>query len=172
MTMDAVGDRSLGTLPETRAALDFAPELHPALFESVQRRRTIAFLIDMTIVTLLVLIGGFAITMFGIMTLGLGWLLFPALAPVVVLGYAAFGASRYSATPGMRMVGLAMRNWTGTAVDGLIGALHSLLYWVSTAVLTPFVLLFGLFNPRKRLLHDIVAGVVVMDAGALRRVEV
>ncbi len=170
--MDAVGDHSLGRITESRAALDFAPELHPALFESVQRRRTIAFLIDMTIVGFLVLIAGFVVTLLGIMTFGLGWLLFPALAPVVALGYAGFGASRYSATPGMRMVGLAMRNWTGTAVDGLIGALHSLLYWVSTAILTPFVLLFGLFNPRKRLLHDIVAGIVVVDAGALRRVEV
>lgn len=170
--MDAVGDHSLGRMTESRSALDFAPELHPALFESVQRRRTIAFLIDMTIVTLLVLIAGFVVTILGIMTFGLGWLLFPALAPVIVLGYAAFGASRYSATPGMRMVGLAMRNWTGTAVDGMVGALHSLLYWVSTTILTPFVLLFGLFNPRKRLLHDVVSGIVVVDAGALRRVEV
>ena len=169
--MDAVGDRTIGTMPDLLSDADYAPELHPALYESVQRRRVLAFLIDMIAIGLLTMVGAIVVTVLGIMTLGLGWSLFLVLVPAVVLGYAALGVSRFGATPGMRMVGLVMRNWTGGGVDGFVGALHSFLYWTSTSILTPLVLLFGLFTPRKRLLHDVIAGVIVMDAGALRRVE-
>lgn len=175
--MDAVGDRemagALGGLgrPEMAREIAYAPELHPALYESVLRRRVIAFVLDMAVVSVLTLIAGFVVTMLGLVTFGLGWLLYPALLPVIVLGYAGWGAARFSATPGMRLLGLTMRGWSGGAVDALVGALHALLYWVSVSILTPLAALFGLFNPRKRLLHDIVAGVVVMDARALARVE-
>lgn len=166
--MEAVGGQfGIGTSNET--PLDTAPELHPALYESVQRRRTAAFLVDMVAVGVLVTVGSVFLAFLGLMTFGLGWGLFPALVPAAVLGYAAFGGALFSATPGMKLMGLTLRNWTGAPVDGLMAAFHSLLYWVSTALLTPFVLLFGLFNPRKRLLHDIVAGVMVLDARALAR---
>ena len=170
--MDAVSEPTLGVMTEARPGMDFAPELHPALYENVQRRRALAFLIDLTAIGLLTFVGAVAITFFGLVSFGLGWALFAVLVPVVVLGYAALGTSRYSATPGMHLFGLTMRHWTGGMVDGFVGALHSFLYWTATSILTPLTWAFGLFNPRKRLLHDIVAGVTVMDAGAVRRVEV
>lgn len=175
--MDAVGNRDMaGALggigqPDAAVQVAHAPELHPALYESVLRRRAIAFVLDMAVLGLLTFVAGFVVTMLGLVTFGLGWLLYPTLLPVIVLGYAGWGAARFSATPGMRLLGLTMRGWTGGAVDALIGALHALLYWVSVGILTPLATLLGLFNPRKRLLHDIVAGVVVMDARALARIE-
>jgi uncharacterized RDD family membrane protein YckC len=38
------------------------------------------------------------------------------------------------------------------------------LFWVSVSVLSPLVLLVGLFNGRRRLLHDIVLGTVVINS--------
>jgi len=38
------------------------------------------------------------------------------------------------------------------------------LFWVSISFLTPLVLLIGLFNGRRRLLHDIVLGTVVINS--------
>jgi len=38
------------------------------------------------------------------------------------------------------------------------------LFWVSISFLTPLVLLVGLFNSRRRLLHDFVLGTVVINS--------
>jgi len=37
-------------------------------------------------------------------------------------------------------------------------------YWVSVSLLSPFILLVGFFNARKRLLHDMIVGTVVINA--------
>ena len=42
--------------------------------------------------------------------------------------------------------------------------MHAVLFWVSISFLTPLVLLVGLFNGRRRLLHDIVLGTVVINS--------
>ncbi len=38
-----------------------------------------------------------------------------------------------------------------------------MVYWISISVLTPLVLLVGLFNARRRLLHDFLLGTVVIN---------
>jgi uncharacterized RDD family membrane protein YckC len=40
------------------------------------------------------------------------------------------------------------------------------LFWVSVSFLSPFVVLVGLFNGRRRLLHDFVLGTVVINSFA------
>jgi uncharacterized RDD family membrane protein YckC len=42
--------------------------------------------------------------------------------------------------------------------------MHAVLFWASVSFLSPLVLLVGLFNGRRRLLHDIVLGTVVIDS--------
>jgi uncharacterized RDD family membrane protein YckC len=36
-------------------------------------------------------------------------------------------------------------------------------FWISVSVLTPFILLVGFFNARRRLLHDILVGTVLIN---------
>jgi uncharacterized RDD family membrane protein YckC len=36
-------------------------------------------------------------------------------------------------------------------------------YWISISVLSPVILLVGLFNARRRLLHDVLVGTVVIN---------
>jgi uncharacterized RDD family membrane protein YckC len=154
----------------------FDPVTQPELFEGVLERRVIAFLIDVLMIALPLAGLAVLITIFGFVTLGLGWFLFLIYSPICViwalLYYGMTHGSPASATIGMRVMDLEMRTWTGAPSYFLLGAVHAVAYWLSVTFLTPFVLLVGLFNERKRLLHDIVLGAVVVNnpvrADALR----
>ena len=149
-------------------ALD--PLALPELYDGVLPRRTLAFVIDALLIGMLTFFGYIAIGVIGILTLGLGWLLFPVLFPLVALGYNAFTlGGPASATPGMRLFGLEMRSWDGQRMYALLAALHALLFWFSVSLLTPLVLLVAVFNERRRLLHDIVLGTVLVNSGEARR---
>jgi uncharacterized RDD family membrane protein YckC len=65
----------------------------------------------------------------------------------------------------MRAMGLEMRLWYGARPYPLLAAVHALLFWFSISLLTPLVLLVSLFSDRKRLLHDIVLGTMVINSG-------
>ena len=103
------------------------------------------------------------VALLGVLTLGLAWLLFGLVFPVVGLGYNAvtIGGTN-SATIGQRLMGLEVRMWFGGKVSPLVAAFHSLLFWFSLVVFCP-ILLWALFDPRKRCLHDILAGVLVIN---------
>jgi uncharacterized RDD family membrane protein YckC len=77
-----------------------------------------------------------------------------------------------SATIGMRAMDIQMRTWYGAPAYFVLGAVHAVVFWISVSVLTPFILLVGFFNARRRLLHDMAVGVVLINteqrAAALR----
>ena len=78
-----------------------------------------------------------------------------------------------SATLGMRAMDLEMRTWYGAPAYSVLGAVHAIVYWLTVSFLTPLILLVGFFNERRRLLHDMLVGTVVINnrarAEALRR---
>ena len=45
----------------------------------------------------------------------------------------------------------------------MLAVVHAGLFWVSTSVLTPLILLVCFFNTRGRLLHDFLVGTVVIN---------
>jgi uncharacterized RDD family membrane protein YckC len=59
-------------------------------------------------------------------------------------------------------MGLEIRMWFGGKVTPLIAAFHALLFWFSLVIFCP-ILLWAFFDQRKRCLHDILAGVVVLN---------
>jgi uncharacterized RDD family membrane protein YckC len=146
----------------------FDPYLQPELFRGVLTRRVFAFLIDLVVLAVPVILAVIFIFFFGIITLTFGWLLFGLISPAAVIwAIVYYGASiggPHSATIGMRMMDLELRTWYGAPGYFLLGAMHAVLFWVSTSFLTPLVLLLGLFNGRRRLLHDIVLGTVVINS--------
>jgi uncharacterized RDD family membrane protein YckC len=150
----------------------FDPARNPELFYSVRTRRLCAFLIDAIVVTIPIAFAAIFILLFGFVTFGLGWTLFWFLSPGTVvwavLYYGFTLGGPYSATWGQRMMGIEMRLWYGAPCYFLLGAVHVILYWVSVATLTPFIVLISLFNGRKRLLHDFLLGTVVVNSAALR----
>ena len=145
----------------------YDPAANPELFEGVLSRRLVAFFIDVIIIAVPVMAAAIFIFLFGIVTLGLGWMLFWLLSPAsVVWALAYYGmtmGSAASATIGMRAMAIEIRTWYGGPAYFLLGAVHAVVYWVSVSVLTPFILLVGLFNARRRLLHDILVGTVLIN---------
>ena len=146
----------------------FDPYLHPELFRGVLTRRFFAFLIDLVVLSIPVILVCLFILVFGVVTLGLGWALFWLVSPAsIVWALVYFGATLgglHSATLGMRMMDLEMRTWSGAPGYFVLGAMHAVLFWVSVSFLTPLVVLVGLFNGRRRLLQDILLGTVVINS--------
>jgi uncharacterized RDD family membrane protein YckC len=154
----------------------YDPATNPELFEGVLARRVVAFAIDFIIIAIPVLLAAMFIFAFGVVTLGLGFALYFLLPPgAVVWALCYFGLTLggpRSATIGMRVMDLEMRTWYGAPAYFVLGAVHAIAFWFSFTAFTPFILLVCFFNDRRRLLHDIVLGTVVINnpvrADALR----
>ena len=147
----------------------YDPATNPELFEGVLARRVVAFLIDVVIIVIPVLFATMFVLVFGLITFGLGWVLFwPLLTPAAVIWaicyYGMTFGSPASATIGMRAMDLEMRTWYGAPAYFVLGAAHAIVYWIMVSFLTPLILLVGLFNERRRLLHDILLGTVVINS--------
>ena len=141
----------------------FSPVTESQLFDAVIRKRCVAFIIDAIIITVLWAIALVVVAVFGVITLGLGWLVFGLVFPAVGLGYNAFTIGGPNAsTIGQRMMGLTVPMWFGGKVTPLVAAFHALLFWFTLVIFSP-LLLWAFFDPRKRCLHDILAGVVVIN---------
>ncbi|MFT0859013.1 RDD family protein [Ancylobacter sp. G4_0304] len=155
----------------------FDPVAEPECFRGVLWRRFCAFIVDAVIICVPVGLAALFILVFGLVTFGFGWLLFGLLSPAFVIWAVAYSGltlgGPHSATIGMRMMEIEMRQWDGPPMNALLAVLSVVLFWVFMSVLTPLVLLVGLFNGRKRLLHDLIIGTVVTNtearAAALRR---
>jgi uncharacterized RDD family membrane protein YckC len=149
---------------------EYDPVAQPELFEGVMERRVIAFLIDLVVLGVPLFFFAAFILMLGFATFGLGLFLFVLYWPVVVVwGLLYYGltlGSAQSATIGMRMMDIELRTSYGAPSYFVLGATHGLGYWLSTTFLTPLILLVALFNERRRLLHDIVLGTVVINSPA------
>jgi uncharacterized RDD family membrane protein YckC len=148
----------------------YDPVANPELFEGVLARRVVAFVIDLIVIAIPLAVAAILILIFGLLTLGLGWMLFWLLSPAsVVWAIVYFGVtlgSPASATIGMRAMELEMRTWYGAPAYFVLGAMHAVVFWVTVSFLTPFVLLVGLVNQRRRLLHDFTIGTVIINAPA------
>jgi uncharacterized RDD family membrane protein YckC len=148
----------------------FDPIANPELFEGVLPRRVVAFFIDFIIITVPVVFAVLFITAMGIVTFGLGFVFFVVLPPAAVIWALAyyglcFGSPR-SATLGMRVMDLEMRTWYGSPAYFVLGAVHAIVFYISVASLSPLILIVGLLNERRRLLHDVLLGTVVINTPA------
>jgi uncharacterized RDD family membrane protein YckC len=145
----------------------YDPAANPELFAGILTRRVVAFLIDLVIIAVPLVIASMFIFVFGLVTFGLGWALFWLLSPASVIWalfyYGLTLGSAASATIGMRAMEIEMRTWYGAPLYFLLGAVHAIVFWVSVSMLTPFVLVIGLFNDRRRLLHDMLVGTVLIN---------
>jgi uncharacterized RDD family membrane protein YckC len=145
----------------------YDPAVSPELFEGVLTRRVIAFLIDVVIIVTPMVFIALFIFILGLITLGIGWALFFLYYPAGILWalfyYGITLGGPHSATIGMRAMDIEMRTWYGAPAYFVLGAVHAALYWISVSVLTPLILLVGLFNDRRRLLHDMMLGTVIIN---------
>ena len=148
----------------------FDPWLHPELYRGVLTRRVFAFLIDLVVLSIPVVLAIVFIFFFGVITLSLGWWLYGLLGPACVIwAVVYYGASLggpHSATLGMRAMDLELRTTYGAPGYFVLGAAHAVLFWVLCSFFTPLIVLVGLFNDRRRLLHDMMLGTVIVNSSA------
>lgn len=146
------------------------PAESPELFEGILTRRVIAFFIDCVIMGILVTAVILASAILGLLTLGLAWLAIPIAVPVVFIAYYAVTLGSSSrATLGMRATDIVLTPTRGTTLDGWMALIHVLLFWLTTAILTPFIVALGLITNRRQLLHDMIVGTLMVRRSPMQR---
>jgi uncharacterized RDD family membrane protein YckC len=146
------------------------PQSHPELFQGVLARRAVAWLIDLVVLGMLVLallLGGLV---FGVVTLGLGFLALPIAVPVAVLAYYALTlGSPMRATLGMRAMDIVLTPARGRPLDGWAILIHPLVFWVTVWISWPITVAIALFTPRRQLVHDLIAGTLMVRRSPMER---
>ena len=131
--------------------------------DGVRTRRVYAFVVDAFIVFLLSIPVSIVIFLLGIVTLGLGFFLYAIMFPALAIAYVAYTmGSEDQATVGMKANDIYLSRLDGGKIDPITAIVHSVLFWAGNAVLTPLVLLVTLFSDRKRTLHDLLLGTIVL----------
>jgi uncharacterized RDD family membrane protein YckC len=126
----------------------------PDLYDGLAWRRAVGYLIDALV--LLALIAGLWVLV--ILSLGLLWPVKVLITPLLPVAYHTYFVGRSGATPGMQMMDIEIRSWTGQRPDYLRAFLMTALFY-GTVLPTGFlVLAVALFNDRQRTLHDFLAG--------------
>lgn len=141
------------------------PSVDPRWTEGTLGRRAFAYLVDVVVIALLGMVLWVVIGIIGVITLGLGWLLFPILGvPVAVLYNAITISGSSQGTVGMRMTGVRVLDATrGGSVSFVAAAVHALLFYVelsSAALLWIADVAFGLFRADRRMARDLITNVV------------
>ena len=151
----------------------YDPDTQPELFDGVLSKRIVGFIVDAVLIVALMLPAGLMVAILGLFTLGIAWfVLYPPLFAIVALGYVALTlGGQSSATVGMRMTGIEMRTWSGQKMFPLLAVMHALIFWFSVGLLSPLILVVGLFTYRRQLIHDLLLSVVAVNSGPLRRLE-
>lgn len=128
--------------------------------------RLFAWVGDIVVVFVLSWLLVLAITVLGVLTLGLGWLLFPAVAATAFVYAAITIGGRKQATWGMRMAGLRVETVNGGRPDALAAAVHALLFYVAAGTVGLWLLdiACGFIREDRRLGHDLLTGLVVVRA--------
>ncbi len=139
------------------------------LTDGVLVRRIVAWAFDAA------LMGGLMAAWFGfatgvtVLTLGFGVGAY-GLLPVIPLAYSWISlASPLSATPGQALVGLVMVDNASFTRPTIVQALTWIIgYWLTLGLLC-LLFFLAIFTLRKRCLHDILAGVVLLRRANLDR---
>ena len=133
--------------------------------DGVLTRRVFSYMIDLVAIALLTVLFGVLIGVAGVVTFGLGWLLYAILIPGTAILYSAVSVGGSGmGTFGMRFMGLrASDAETGRPVGMLVAAVHALIFYVGigTFVLLVLDILIGIARDDRRLGHDLLAGILV-----------
>lgn len=144
------------------------PRTDPQFYDGIVMRRLMAFLVDTVIIFLLwfvVIVLGF---LFTVLTVGLG-------APLAMLFFSMSGflyrwllLSQRSATLGMMMTGIEVRDARGEQVSPGMAFFHTVAFYM-TILMLPLAIIGWLLmasSPHRRTLHDTITGAVVINRPA------
>ncbi len=160
MTHDSSGSRTGGD----RAWLGPPPDpfARPEYFDSIVLRRSIAYGVDCVILFIVGVVLTIALSIFGVLTLGLGFHLLPLVALVPIAYATLLIGGPESATFGMRLMDVQVRSWNGERPNMVQALVMTLLFYGTIAITWFFGLLVVFFNIRRRTAHDFLAGTIVV----------
>lgn len=137
------------------------PDMHPEFYQDVAVKRLMAWVVD-TILILLATLLLVAATLF------LAVFIFPLIFAVVHLAYRVVFIARDSATPGMRLMGIELRDAQGARLDATTALFHTLAYSLTAAFVLPLIVSIGLMwtGARAQGLHDHLLGTAAINRPA------
>ncbi|MEN8196593.1 MAG: RDD family protein [Pseudomonadota bacterium] len=134
-----------------------------ALYADILWTRFIAHVIDSVILVFALAGAWLALAIANIVTFGLLSLpLVLAGTLVPLLYYSLFVASDRPSTPGMRLMNVHVLTWEGRRPTFPQALLRIVLYYASISLLSPLILLVVFFNDKRRTVHDLLSGTVVV----------
>jgi uncharacterized RDD family membrane protein YckC len=139
------------------------PATLPEAYEGVIWRRTLAYFIDLCFIGVLEILYLIVFLVLSVVSFGLLapvlWFLF-GLIPLTY--HTLLLSGRRSATWGMRCFDVELRSITGERPGFLQALAQTALFYITIVATCSLILLFVLFNRRKRTLHDLLAGTVLV----------
>ncbi|MFK7943333.1 MAG: RDD family protein [Paracoccaceae bacterium] len=138
------------------------PHRDPQFYQGVPLRRFVAFWIDTIAILLLWFVGA---VLLAAVTLGLATPLFPVLFVGTAFAYRWLLLSRISATLGMQLTGIEVRDNQGERMTPTVAALHTIGFMVTLTFLPLAILGWILManSPTRQALHDSIFGTVVIN---------
>jgi len=138
----------------------------PSLYHGITSKRVFAYLVDMVLVCMAGAAVWIGMGIIGLASLGLLLPLQPVAVALVPLAYhVAFIASPAAATLGMKLLGIRVADAGTGASPSLAQAVIQIVAFYGSVALTAWlILIVALFNPRRRTLHDVLAGTVVINS--------
>ena len=141
------------------------PATLPEAYDGVIWRRTLAYFIDLCCIGVLAVLLWIIFAVLWLVSFGLLgpvlWFLF-GLIPLAY--HTLLLSGRRSATWGMRCFDVELRSVTGERPGFLQALAQTALFYITIGLTCSLILLFVLFNRRKRTLHDLLAGTVLVRA--------
>ena len=134
------------------------PELDPAFYDSIPAKRFFAWVVDVTLIALLALLAS-------LLTLGLLLWVFPLVYLALSFAYRSLTISSWSATPGMRLMNLELRNQRGEILAPTEAVFHSGVYLFCWGFGILQMISVGLMalQPSHRGLHDMFLGTAAIN---------
>lgn len=134
----------------------------PHLYSGVTFKRVCAYGIDLIVLSLITLLLWFTVHSLAFLTFGLAGAILLPLMPLVPIAYHTLLIVRpRGQTVGMKIMNIEVRTLRGDLLPvGQVFVMVALFY---LTLLFPVILLAVFFNSRRRALHDIFSGTVVIN---------
>ncbi len=137
------------------------PAYQPEFYDNVALKRLMAWGVDVVLIFALSILAS-------LLTLGIGFFLFGLVYFTVGFVYRVITISSGSATLGMRLMAIELRNHRGERFDPMTTIFHTLGYYVSMATfilqLVSLVMMFT--TPRGQGLNDMILGTTAINRQA------
>jgi uncharacterized RDD family membrane protein YckC len=134
------------------------PDTEPRFYEGIPLKRGLAWIVDIVLITAMTFLAG-------IVTLTLAWWLWPLTYLAIGFLYRVGTLANGSATWGMRLFGIELRDAGARRLDGLQALLHVGGYYATMAFVLPALASAAaiLGTPRRQGLTDLVLGTAAIN---------